>query len=72
MVIMMMLMITVTILVRAKYYAQIVIWALFAYIIACEIIHFIRDSKKPNCDADLMQEIYNKLDKATKDIKSTV
>lgn len=72
MVIMMGLMLTVLIMVKARYFTQMVIWMLFSYIIVKEIIDYFRGGKKPKCDQELMQEIWDKLDRATKDIKSTV
>lgn len=43
MIILMALMISVSIAIRANYYSQLVLWGLFSYIIAREVIDYLRD-----------------------------
>lgn len=46
MIVLMGMMLSVSIAIRANYYSQLVLWGLFSYIIAREVIDYMRDSRK--------------------------
>lgn len=68
----MILMLATSLAIKANYYSQLVTWALFAYIIAREIIDYIRVESKPDRDAKKRRQIMDKLNKILEQLKRTV
>ena len=68
----MILILTVAILLHTNYYSQLIIWALFSYIIGKEMYDYWYAQNRPRRDARLRREIYEKLRKIIRDVKSTV
>lgn len=75
MIVLFMLMLGVSIAIRANYYSQLVLWGLFAYIIAKEFIDWYRCEKRRKAceeDKEKIAQVMAKLDKLKKDIQGTV
>lgn len=75
MVVLFLVMMFVSIAIDMRYYARLIIWGLFAYIIAKEIIDYIRaerDRRKCEQDDDKLAQVINKLDRMKQDIQGTV
>lgn len=72
MIFLMMLMLLVSIAIRANFYTQFVIWGLFVYIIAKEFLDFWREETAQDRNSQLRREIMAKIKKIRSDIESTV
>lgn len=75
MIFLMMLMLGVSIAIRANYYSQIVTWGLFVYIIVKEFIDEYRCQRRRKlCEEDQAKigKVMEKLDRLKKDIAGTV
>jgi hypothetical protein len=68
-------MMSVSIAIKMKYYPLVVIWGLFAYIIAREFIDWFKcESRRRACEHDerKIAQIMKKLDRMKRDIEGTV
>lgn len=68
-------MMVISIAIEMRYYAQIVIWGLFAYIMAKDFIDYSRcDRVRRKCEQDKAKiaEVMGKLDKIKKQLEGTV
>lgn len=75
MVVMFIVMMAVSIAIEMRYYAQLIIWGLFAYIIAKDVIDYLRcdeQRQKHQRDKERIRKEIEKLDQIKKQIQRTV
>jgi hypothetical protein len=75
MLVLFVLMMAVSIGIEMRYYAQLIIWGLFAYIIAKDVIDYFRcERQRQQCEKDQAKiaEVMRKLDSIKKQLEGTV